>query len=210
MKDAFEIKNKSESEQEHESFASRWSRRKQQVQQEPKQDTSESILADIKSQGFPEDLESPQKTPEEQRLEALNALTDEDMPDIKTLGEDSDYSGFMSINVSEELRKIALKKLFHGKSYNLRDGLDEYDGNYSSSNFEKLDPAIITCDMKHLLKVEAEKLLAKEAEEKQNLEQEFIVLQDSDDDILDQLESTDEIIEPDLVSNKTKIKDDNV
>ena len=41
-------------------------------------------------------------------------LTDADMPPIETLTEDSDYTGFMSPEVSEELRKLALRKLFQG------------------------------------------------------------------------------------------------
>ena len=92
------------------------------------------------------------------------------MPDLETLNENSDFSGFMSTAVSEQLRKMALKKLFHGKSYNIRDGLDEYDGDYTS--FEKLEPNVITCDMKHLLEVEAEKLAAKEKEKEAEKEAE--------------------------------------
>lgn len=135
---------------EKEGFASRWSRRKQEV-------ANETVVEDTP------DVSEPvvgEEALAEQRLDKLNALTDEDMPDIETLNEDSDFSGFMSTGVSEALRKMALQKLFHGKAYNIRDGLDEYDGDYTS--FEKLDPSVITCDMKHILEVEAEKLLAEE------------------------------------------------
>ena len=155
---------------EKEGFASRWSRRKQEV-------ANETAIEDL-----PEILESEEelvdeKNLAEQRLEKLNALTDEDMPDVETLNEDSDFSGFMSTGVSEALRKMALQKLFHGKSYNVRDGLDEYDGDYTS--FEKLDPSVITCDMKHLLEVEAEKLrLAEEEKVKEEL-----LLAEAGDDI---------------------------
>jgi len=142
-----------------ESFASRWSRRKQEV-------ANETAVEDLPETIEGEDELVDEETLAEQRLEKLNALTDEDMPDIETLNEDSDFSGFMSTGVSETLRKMALQKLFHGKSYNIRDGLDEYDGDYTS--FEKLDPSVITCDMKHLIEVEAEKLrLAKEEKEKE-------------------------------------------
>ena len=145
---------------EKEGFASRWSRRKQEVAKE-----SESVVEDV---AVEEEIIIDEETLAEQRLEKLNALTDEDMPDIETLNEDSDFSGFMSTGVSETLRKMALQKLFHGKSYNVRDGLDEYDGDYTS--FEKLDPSVITCDMKHLLEVEAEKLrLAEEEKAKEEL-----------------------------------------
>ena len=142
---------------EKEGFASRWSRRKQEVAQDA--DTAVAVE---------EEIIIDEATLAEQKLEKLNALTDEDMPDIETLNEDSDFSGFMSTGVSEALRKMALQKLFHGKSYNVRDGLDEYDGDYTS--FEKLDPSVITCDMKHLIEVETEKLrLAKEEKEKEKL-----------------------------------------
>lgn len=154
---------------ETESFASRWSRRKQEVAQE-----AELAVADVVA--VEEEIIIDEATLAEQRLEKLNALTDEDMPDIETLNEESDFSGFMSTGVSEALRKMALKKLFQGKSYNVRDGLDEYDGDYTS--FEKLDPSVITCDMKHILEVEAEKMrLAEEEKAKEKL----LIAEASDD-----------------------------
>jgi hypothetical protein len=117
------------------------------------------------------------------------------MPDVETLNEDSDFSGFMSTGVSETLRKMALQKLFHGKSYNVRDGLDEYDGDYTS--FEKLDPSVITCDMKHILEVEAEKLrLAKEAEEKKKAE---LLAAEENDEI--------EVVELDETEGQEETKD---
>ena len=63
-------------------------------------------------------------------------LTDADMPDIDSLAEDSDFTGFMSPGVSDELRNLALRKLFHAPVFNIRDGLDEYDEDYTT--FEKL------------------------------------------------------------------------
>jgi len=138
---------------EKEGFASRWSRRKQEVANETAVEDLPEIVGDT-------EVIIDEETLAEQKLAKLNALTDEDMPDIETLNEDSDFSGFMSTGVSETLRKMALQKLFHGKTYNIRDGLDEYDGDYTS--FEKLDPSVITCDMKHMIEVEAKKLLAEE------------------------------------------------
>ena len=73
-------------------------------------------------------------------------LTDEDMPDINSLTENSDYSLFMSEGVSERLRKLALRKLFSGAGFNIKDGLDDYDDDFTS--FEGLGD-LITCDMKH-------------------------------------------------------------
>ena len=77
------------------------------------------------------------------------------MPDIDSLTDDSDFTGFMSPGVSDELRNIALRKLFHAPVFNIRDGLDEYDEDYTS--FEKLGD-IVTCDMKHQIEVQEQKL----------------------------------------------------
>ncbi len=73
-------------------------------------------------------------------------LTDSDMPDINSLDESSDYSLFMSEGVSETLRKLALRKLFSGAGFNIKDGLDDYDDDFTS--FKGLG-GLITCDMKH-------------------------------------------------------------
>ena len=146
--------------EEKESFVSRWSRRKQQVaeeENEQKGDVSSEVLEEeIDPIVYEEQLKA-------EKLEALNKLTDEDMPDIETLDEHSDFSSFMSTSVSEGLRKMALKKLFMGASYNIRDGLDEYDGDYTK--FEKMPATMVTADMKHMIEVEAKKQLAKEQEE---------------------------------------------
>jgi len=143
----------------NESFVSRWSRRKQQVAIEEGSDAKVGATEEISKKV--EDVDPEQLKAE--KLAALNKLTDEDMPDIETLDENSDYSGFMSTNVSEGLRKIALKKLFMGASYNIRDGLDEYDGDYTK--FEVMPKNMVTSDMKHMVEVEAKKQLAKEQEE---------------------------------------------
>lgn len=147
-----------------ESRLSRWSRRKHEAQQQTvKQD-------DRLEDGFPAGVErQPEiKNPESNALDTQNksaaepVFTDDDMPDIDSLSEDSDFSGFMSPGVSDELRNLALRKLFSAPSFNIRDGLDEYDEDYTS--FEKLGD-IITSDMKHQLEMEAQKKLEQEQEE---------------------------------------------
>ena len=57
---------------------------------------------------------------------------DADMPPLESLGPESDYSGFMSPGVSEELRRLALRKLFRSPLYNITDGLDDYDDDFRS------------------------------------------------------------------------------
>ncbi len=81
-------------------------------------------------------------------------LTDDDMPDIDSLDDDSDYAGFLSPGVSEALRKQALRRMFRSAAFNVCDGLDDYDEDFTS--FEKLGD-IITADMRHRELVEEER-----------------------------------------------------
>ena len=132
------------------SVLSRWSRRKLEAEQSQ---------LDTGLEATPESepatsLEAPEETP---------PLTDADMPDVDALTEDSDFSGFMSSGVSDKLRNLALRKLFHTPVFNIRDGLDEYDEDYTS--FEPLGD-IVTCDMKHQIEVQEQK--AREALEQEN------------------------------------------
>ena len=203
----------------NESFVSRWSKRKQEAKLEQRQEveTEQAALnneivgktVDDSQQGISEELERVTEPTEQQRLDALNTLTDEDMPDLETLDESSDYAGFMSKNVSDMLRKMALRKLFASESYNVRDGLDEYDGDYT--NFEKLDPTVVTTDMKHMFEVEAKRLAEKlkiEAQEKTQ------VLADSNEGMEVVVTNNDDYTEDDDSSDKLaldkKSSDNNV
>jgi hypothetical protein len=120
-----------------EAFLTRWSRRKQLAK------------ADFKDAG--NDISAAQRIAEAKQ-QANDAIAendmpgDSDMPPIESLDEDSDYSGFMSPNVSDELRNLALRKLFRGGAFNERDGLDDYDDDFTS--FQKLGD-VITAEMRH-------------------------------------------------------------
>ncbi len=82
-------------------------------------------------------------------------LTDADMPVLASLDEHSDYSVFFSPKVSEELRRLALRKLFHSPKFNVTDGLDDYNENYT--HFAGLGNRV-TQDMRHRIQVAAERL----------------------------------------------------
>ncbi len=118
---------------EEEGFLQRWSRRKHETEQTPA----------VQTETMPTSVVGVEQ----------NLLTDADMPAIDSLTEDSDYSGFFSPRVSETLRRQALRKLFHAPMFNIRDGLDDYDGVYTE--FEKLGD-IVTADMRHQMEMEAE------------------------------------------------------
>jgi len=91
--------------------------------------------------------------------ELLKTPTDDDMQPLESLDEHSDYSAFLSPGVSEKLRKLALRKLFHLDMYNFADGLDDYAEDYTK--FAPLKN-ILTADMK-LQQQRAEKLLKEQS-----------------------------------------------
>jgi hypothetical protein len=179
-----------------EPFLSRWSRRKQDrdkviepsERNEQGREAPDSQLSTVEASDQPDD--SVSAATEIDRAESETpVLTDADMPPIESLNENSDYSGFMSPGVSSQLRKLALRKLFAGAGFNIRDGLDDYDEDFTS--FEPLGD-LVTSDMKHQAEMaekrkrEAEEKAA-EARELQSTEEEIeTVSEDS------QIESVDE------------------
>lgn len=110
-------------------FLRRWSERKVQARTQEK-------------------LPASSEAPPTQVNEPASPLTDADMPAIDTLDENSDYRGFLSPKVSDELRRLALRKLFHLPKFNIRDGLDDYDEDYRT--FEALGN-IVTAHERHQL-----------------------------------------------------------
>ncbi len=121
-----------ESEAGQEDFLNRWSQRKADV---AKQAASPPV----------EEIPEPEQAP----------LTDEDMPPLESLDQDSDYSGFLSPGVSENLRQLALRKLFRSAKFNVTDGLNDYDQDYS-----KWVPLgdVVTCDMRFAMERAKEKI----------------------------------------------------
>ena len=139
---------------------SRWSRRKQQAAEETRKE--DLALEGAQQNQVGNELEVLAGEDQQQKEVQQPVLTDDDMEPVEELTEDSDYSKFMSPGVSDELRNLALRKMFHAPIFNIRDGLDEYDGDYTS--FEKLGD-IITADMRHQMEIEANKKLEQEARE---------------------------------------------
>ena len=145
-----------------ENLLSRWSRRKQQAREETEPGNPERIDTQQNlSEKVPEASLSSSEALLEAQTEPEVVLTDEDMPPIESLTENSDFSGFMSRGVSDELRNLALRKMYRAASFNVLDGLDDYADDYTS--FEKLGD-IVTSDMKHRIEMEASRKLEQEAE----------------------------------------------
>jgi len=168
-----------------ESVLSRWSRRKLEADQ----------LAPALEESVAPDAEAGLTMPATEEVDAVDkpVLTDADMPDIASLNEDSDFSGFMSAGVSDKLRNLALRKLFKAPVFNIRDGLDEYDEDYTY--FEKLGD-IVTCDMKHQIEMQEQKLREAQAAEAEAAEQEEIA--EIEDDDMEAIESSEDEAEAEL------------
>lgn len=107
-----------------ETFASRWSRRKQQARTE----------ASVAAKPAPAEAPPPE------------------LPPLESLTPESDFSGFMHPKVDEGVRRTALKTLFRDPRYNVMDGLDVYIDDYSV--FEPITPDVLaklTHTVEHLL-----------------------------------------------------------
>ena len=133
----------------------RWARRKREVARENR------AVDEARERGASRDLpeavhvgREPTGDASEPAIVEENVLADEDMPPLDSLDENSDYSGFLSSGVSEGLRRRALRKLFSSAVFNIPDGLDDYDDDFTS--FAALGD-IVTSDMRHQAEVEAER-----------------------------------------------------
>ena len=157
-----------------ESVLSRWSRRKLEAEREPE---ATAAIAETAPAADAETAPPPQPVDEK-------PLTDADMPDVDSLTEASDFSPFMSPGVSDELRNLALRKLFRAPVFNIRDGLDEYDEDFTT--FEALGN-IVTSDMKHQAEMQQQKLREALAQESEN-----------DEDGMEEIDDVEEIDDTEL------------
>ncbi|MGB5338986.1 MAG: DUF3306 domain-containing protein [Gammaproteobacteria bacterium] len=131
-----------------EEFLARWSRRKLDTRQDNPGATA-GATDTAENSGLP--AEEPEKV-----------LTDADMLPIETLDGDSDYAPFLSAGVSDDLRRRAMRMLFSQPGFNITDGLNDYDEDYTQ--FTALGN-VITHEMKRMLQreLEAEKKAAEES-----------------------------------------------
>lgn len=152
----------------HEGFVSRWARRKSSARQgntsttesSGEKATADQVLGDALPQTTPRPADSALGAPisdptsdttderagSTSRDDAPGAPGSKPLPAIESLDERSDYSAFMSPEVGKEIRNLALRKLFRAPMFNIRDGLDDYDEDFTT--FEKLGD-IVTADMRH-------------------------------------------------------------
>ena len=140
-----------------EDFLSRWSQRKAMARE------GMELPDDPEVAEVPEPL--PAETADSSPL-ADEASTDDtaeppELPPLESLDENSDYSAFLSKDVAPDLRQKALRQLFQSPKFNVRDGLDDYD-----LDFSKPEPLgdIVTAEMRYRIKAELERLARRELE----------------------------------------------
>jgi hypothetical protein len=59
------------------------------------------------------------------------ALPKAPLPDPERLGFDDDFTAFLGREVEEQVKRAAMKKLFHSPHFNVMDGLDIYIDDYT-------------------------------------------------------------------------------
>lgn len=143
-----------------EDFLSRWSQRKAMAREgvELPDDPELAEVAEVP--------EPPTAATADSSLPANETPTDDDaepleLPPLESLDENSDYSAFLGKDVAPDLRQKALRQLFQSPKFNVRDGLDDYD-----LDFSKPEPLgdIVTAEMRYRIKAELERLARRELE----------------------------------------------
>ena len=125
-------------------FMARWSRRKIEARDAVVQPDDPDATAVLPPEAGTD--VTPVREPEQE-------LTDADMPPLESLNAESDFAAFMSSGVSDGLRQKALRILFNQPEYNITDGLNDYDDDYTQ--FASLG-SIVTHEMKRMLMRELE------------------------------------------------------
>ena len=115
------------------SFFKRWSQLKQAQTPTKEQESNPTVEVKIDQGSVTPTLENPAE-----QLEVDQGPT---MADVEKLNPDSDFSGFASSGVKEDVHHAAMKKLFSDPHYNVMDGLDIYIDDYSKE--DQLPPGML-------------------------------------------------------------------
>ncbi|MCE9684201.1 DUF3306 domain-containing protein [Halomonas alkalisoli] len=105
---------------------SRWSRRKLSEETDVIQADEPELVESV--QTSEQTTQEPDGEPPSAPLEP--GSLDATLPDPDNLPAGSDFKAFMQAGVSDALRRRALRRMFSGGHYGIRDGLDDYDHDY--------------------------------------------------------------------------------
>ncbi|WP_416140630.1 DUF3306 domain-containing protein [Halomonas sp. HK25] len=102
----------------------RWSRRKRGLDAEPTSSAEDEGSGEAPPRRVPAPVDKP-------IAHDTDAQLDDTLPDPESLPPGSDVSRYLQEGVSQVLRRRALRRLWQAEHYQVRDGLDDYDGDYS-------------------------------------------------------------------------------
>lgn len=185
-------------------FFSRWSQRKldestdEPLEVEQTLEATELTSSDSSSEVSPADLSSEMKAAAPQSLESDALETNEEVnaSDVQDPApeatEDLSVAQLLVSEASESVKKAALRKLFLSEEFNVRDGLDDYDDDYS--NLKSLSEGV------------AETLrdwVKDKTEEETTLEEEQIIDSKDESEVLEHSESGLEVSDNELETSES-------
>lgn len=130
------------------SFLARWSRRKHEAEHGPAepevdpQTAASPVDPDAPAAADSADSRDANATAAVEHTEPAEA----DLPHPDTLDRNSDFSVYLKRRVSSAFRRAAMRRLFSSPEFNVRDGLDDYDEDYTQ--FQSLGNTV-TAHMRH-------------------------------------------------------------
>ncbi|MDV6319214.1 DUF3306 domain-containing protein [Chromohalobacter sp. HP20-39] len=102
---------------------------------------------------------------------------DEQLPEPEKLGAEDDFRAFMLPGVGELLKRRALRRMFKVGNYNVRDGLDDYDEDYSQ--LMRMMPEV-SARMRQWLREEQEPQDSEQHDDTQTLQPDMVAEEDKD------------------------------
>ncbi|MEZ8578937.1 DUF3306 domain-containing protein [Vibrio splendidus] len=173
-------------------FFSRWSQRKldesndEPLEVEQTLEATELTSSDSSSEVSPADLSSEMEAAAPQSLESDALETNEEVhaADVQDPApeatEDLSVAQLLVSEASESVKKAALRKLFLSEEFNVRDGLDDYDDDYS--NLKSLSEGVAET-LRDWVKDKTEEETAPEEEQLIDNKDEGEVLENSESDL---------------------------
>ncbi|MEZ8366598.1 DUF3306 domain-containing protein [Vibrio cyclitrophicus] len=180
-------------------FFSRWSQRKLDESTDESQETEQTLeitefSSEISSGQSNASSEIEQVDTEASTETTLSSAGAEEATDVQGLAPEEDVSvaQLLVSEASESVKKAALRKLFLSEEFNVRDGLDDYDDDYS--NLKSLSEGV------------AETLrdwVKDKTEEETTLEEEQVIDNKDEGDVLEGTESDLEVSDNELETSES-------
>ncbi|MEZ9157454.1 DUF3306 domain-containing protein [Vibrio lentus] len=193
-------------------FFSRWSQRKldgstdEPLEVEQTLETTELTSSDSSSEVSPADLSSEMEAAAPQSLESEASETNEEVhaSDVQDPAseatEDLSVAQLLVSEASESVKKAALRKLFLSEEFNVRDGLDDYDDDYS--NLKTLSEGVAET-LRDWVKDKTEEDTVNEPEQVADNQEETLI-NEVDDSINEAEETESELSKSDEIAGEEK------